>query len=95
MLRFLVALFVVIATIQCASACVPVATGCPHHKHTPARCAQELVPATVAQASTILVSFAAEPIGQLFTRFEARSFDAPPVLSPSPPLISRSLVLRI
>src|ERR1700677_1345598 len=90
MLRFLVALALVLSTVQCASACTPVSARdsqppCHHHKQAPARCGQELVPATIVQPATHHVSFAAEAVETQFAPGAIVSFRIPVADHQSPP----------
>jgi hypothetical protein len=63
MLKFLVALALVVSSVECAAACTPAAgaqPACHHHKQAPANqkaCSQELVPATIVQASHADLNF--------------------------------------
>jgi hypothetical protein len=100
MLRLLVALALLIATVQCASACTPVSAvsggACPHHKQTSPGCNYELAPATAAQPSVITVAFAAEAVEiplaggvQVFLGMPVVEQPSPPGLQRKPPSIFR------
>lgn len=85
MLKLMIALVLVIVSVQCAAACTPVASGqpaCHHHKQGPA-CSHELVPATIVQPSVAL-SFSAEPMRISFAA-QILCFHAPAIEDPSPP----------
>ena len=84
MLRFLVALALVVGTVQCVIACTPIPC-CPHHKQVPANCTQELIPAPLVQPLSIQLSFAAEPVAVSLIDGIFASLDVPLVHDPSPP----------
>ena len=85
MFRLLVALALAIGTFQCAAACTPVSSGCPHHKQAPPRCTHELVPATIVQPSIVSVSFSVEAVETSFVTGALVSLDIPAVQDQSPP----------
>ena len=85
MFRLLVALALAIGTFQCAAACTPVSSGCPHHKQAPPRCTHELVPATIVQPAVVGVSFSAEAVTTPFVTGVPLSLDLPVVQNQSPP----------
>jgi hypothetical protein len=99
MLKFLVALALVIVSVQCAAACTPVASAqpsCHHHKQAPA-CAHELVPATIVQTSAMDLSFSAAALPVPMVTQTVASRHVSTLENPSPPLagVPRLTVLRI
>jgi hypothetical protein len=55
MLKIVIALALVLGSVECAAACTPVASAqppCHHHKQAPA-CSHELVPATIVPSFVI------------------------------------------
>jgi hypothetical protein len=71
----LVALALVVSSVQCAAACTPVSCApqppCHHHKQAAKADCHELVPATTVQSFVVSVLFSTEPV------------DASPVSGPS------------
>ena len=72
----LVALALVVSSVQCAAACTPVSCApqppCHHHKQAPLKAdCHELVPATTVQSFVVSVLFTTEPV------------DVSPVAAPS------------
>jgi hypothetical protein len=106
MLRFLIALAVLVSSVQCAAACTPIARGdgqppCHHHKQAPASpqnagCAHNLIPAGTVQSSIANVLVEAQ-IVEPFAVGALVHLDIPIFPYPSPPLLTGSLpfVLRI
>lgn len=95
MLKLVVALALVIGSVQCAAACTPVACAqppCHHHKQSPA-CTHELIPATVVQSSVMPVSFSSEAVhtSLVFFPLDSRDTSAMQESPPIPPLT----ILRI
>lgn len=87
MLRFLLALALVVVSVQCAAACTPAAgaqPACHHHKQAPA-CSHELVPATIVQSSVATVSFQSEALNPEPIIHAAVILHAPQTHDPSPP----------
>ncbi len=97
MVRLLVAFALVIATVQCASACVPAVPCCPHHKQAPANCTHELAQATVAQPSVVQLAISSEAVHISFAPGTFVSVDEAAALDPSPPglIVPFAHVLRI
>lgn len=97
MLKFLLALALVVGSVQCAAACTPAAQPqCPHHKQAPA-CSHELVPATIVQSSVATLSFQSEPVNPAPVIRPAAILDTPPMQDPSPPAptVPSITILRI
>ena len=99
----LVALALIVSSVQCAAACTPVSCEhpqppCHHHKPAPANqksaCSHELVPATV-QPSTISISL--DTVDAPFIAGVFVSPDLPVVQNQSPPgvTVPLSSVLKI
>jgi hypothetical protein len=92
MLRVLVALALVIGTVQCASACTPISSACPHHKQSPPHCT-ELVPATPAQPFVLFLTEAIETsfsaVAPVVLDIEAINEESPPGPHPKSPFILR------
>jgi hypothetical protein len=104
MLRFLIALALVVSSVECAAACTPAACAptqppCHHHKQAPvqktAGC-HELIPATTVQSFAIGVTFASEPVESV-AAIPMAPADFPVFENPSPPPLPSSFhsVLRI
>jgi hypothetical protein len=93
MVRVLVALALVIGTVQCAAACTPISSGCPHHKHAPATRCTELIPATPAQPFALFLTEAVEtPLSAappVVIDLEAVDHESPPGPHPKSPFILR------
>jgi hypothetical protein len=62
----LLALALIVSSVQCAAACTPVSCApqppCHHHKQAPKADCHELIPATTVQAFVVDVLFLAEPV---------------------------------
>jgi hypothetical protein len=62
----LVALALIVSSVQCAAACTPASCApqppCHHHKQAPKADCHELVPATTVQSFVVSVLFSAEPV---------------------------------
>jgi hypothetical protein len=63
----LVALALIVSSVQCAAACTPASYGAPqppchHHKQAPKASCHELVPATTVQSFVVSMLFSAEPV---------------------------------
>ncbi len=87
MLKLLLALALVVGSVQCASACTPAASAqppCHHHKQAPA-CAHELVPATIVQSYVASVSFQSEALNPQPIIGATIILTAPSMQDPSPP----------
>ena len=87
MLKFLVAIALVIVSVQCAMACTPVACSqspCHHHKQAPA-CKHELVPATIAPSVVIGASWSSQAADEPVVLGQLSSFYTPTIENPSPP----------
>lgn len=97
MLRVLIALALVIGTVQCAAACTPISSGCPHHKHAPPPRCTELIPATPAQPFIVAVQFLTEAIKTSFSVAAPVLFDLAAVNDESPPgsHLKSPFILRI
>ncbi len=98
MLKLVIALALVIGSVQCAAACTPVShamPACHHHKQAPP-CAHELIPATIVQISVITVPLSAEPVhtpdanAQVFFPISTSQDPSPPG-----PLFPPRTILRI
>ena len=89
MVRFLVALALVISTVECAAACTPSSSAepaCHHHKKLPpAPCSHELVPATIVQHVTVDVLISPEALVQPFTAPRLIAVSQPVLDDSSPP----------
>ena len=106
MLRVLIALAVLVGSVQCAAACTPVSCvdpqpPCHHHKQPPASqktagCAHDLVPAATVQSSLMFVLVESQIVESVVVGAFVR-LDLPVVSDASPPLLSAALpfVLRI
>ncbi len=87
MLKFLLALALVVVSVQCAAACTPIAPAqpaCHHHKQAPA-CSHELVPATIVQSYVASVSFQLEAANPQPIIGATIILNAPSIQAPSPP----------
>ena len=87
MLKFLLALALVVVSVQCAAASTPAAAAqpsCHHHKQAPA-CSHELVPATIVQSYVASVSFSPEALTPEPIIQAAAFLNAPTMQAPSPP----------
>lgn len=103
----LVAIVLIVSSVQCAAACTPVPCAnpqppCHHHKQAPsnqktAACSHELVPATTVQSSVASVLFSSESVDAPFAAGALVSLDVPLVPDASPPSLNSGLpsVLRI
>jgi hypothetical protein len=62
----LVALALIVSSVQCAAACTPVSSAtppsCHHHKQAPKANCHELVPATTVQFFAVSLLFSTEPV---------------------------------
>jgi hypothetical protein len=97
MLKFVIALVVVIASVQCAAACTPVATAqppCHHHKQAPS-CSHELVPATIVPSTVVDVTFSSEAIPLVSLTFASTDTSTPIDPSPPGPPVAPPTILRI
>lgn len=99
MLKFLLALALVVVSVQCAAACTPAAAApppCHHHKQAPA-CSHELVPATIVQSYVASVSFSSEALNPEPIVHAAAILNAPTMQDPSPPgaTVPPTTILRI
>jgi hypothetical protein len=94
----LVALALIVSSIQCAAACTPASYGAPqppchHHKQPPKASCHELIPATTNQPFVVSVLFSAEPVDESpisGADIQVLQHASPPILT-VPPLT----VLRI
>ena len=99
MLKLLVAIALVIVSVQCAAACTPVACAqpsCHHHKEAPA-CKHELVPATIVPPVVIGTSWSSRAVDAPVVLLDFASFDTAAIenLSPPDPPVPLLTVLRI
>lgn len=99
MLKLLVAIALVIVSVQCAVACTPVACAqppCHHHQQAPA-CKHELVPATIVPPVVIGTSWSSRAGDAPIVLLAVASFDTPTIenLSPPGPPVPLLTVLRI
>lgn len=92
----LVALALIVTSVQCAAACTPVSSAtppaCHHHQQAPQANCHELVPATAVQCFAVSVLFSAEPVDVApisTTGIQAAQSVAPPVLTVPPLTILR------
>ena len=92
MLKVLVAIMLVIVSVQCAAACTPVSgaqPSCHHHKEAPA-CKHELVPAVLVPSVAIGTSLFSkamfsQAIDAPVVLLGFVPFDIPAIENPSPP----------
>ena len=87
MLKVLLALALVVGSVQCASACTPAGAAqppCHHHKQAPA-CSHELVPATIVQSYVATVSFQSEALNPQPIIGLTSVLNEPPLQDSSPP----------
>jgi hypothetical protein len=99
MLKLLIALALVVGSVQCAAACTPAMAAqptCHHHKQAPS-CAHELIPATIVQSTVIAPSFISESVAPQLIARPFLAFYATPTHDPSPPgaTVPPSTILRI
>jgi hypothetical protein len=106
MLRVLIALAVLVGSVQCAAACTPVSCvdpqpPCHHHKQAPASqksagCTHDLVPAATVQSPLMDVLLESQIVESFVAGAFVRLY-LPVVSDPSPPTLSAALpfVLRI
>jgi hypothetical protein len=91
----LVAIALIVSSVQCAAACTPVSCvdpqpPCHHHKQAPANqkpasCAHELVPATIVQSFHADVLFSSEVVDARFISGVLVSLEMPAIRDVSPP----------
>jgi len=88
MLKVLVAIALVIVSVQCAAACTPVSSAQPpcHHHHQAPACKHELVPATIVPSVAIGASFLSHRVDALLAVLDLASFDTSAIENPSPPV---------
>jgi hypothetical protein len=98
MLKLVVALVLVIGSVQCAAACTPITSAqppCHHHKQAPV-CRHELIPATTVQ-TYVALEFSPEAVEVPAVIHSMGSLYAGQVQDPSPPgfVVPPLTVLRI
>jgi hypothetical protein len=99
MLKLVIALALVVGSVECAAACTPVASAqpaCHHHKQAPS-CTHELVPATIVQSFVVDLPSSSQALHAPTILLTLAPFDAPAFQEHSPPgpTIPQQTILRI